>query len=106
MTENRLECKDKNECLWQPCGHRGKCINLENGHTYQCECEGGYTCTNCTCDNLGEWGIGNTIALGKEAWAAIILSVMAYISKNLRQATREAYHAILFFTCFRYFLLT
>ena len=82
MTENRLSCDDKNECLWQPCGLHGKCINLEHGLTYQCECDGGYTCTNCTCDNLGEWGIGNSISFGKEAWAAIFLSIIAYISKN------------------------
>lgn len=85
MTENRLECRDKNECIWQPCGHRGKCINLEHGLTYQCECEGGYTCTNCTCDNLGEWANGNTIGLGREAWAAIVLSILAYISKKKKQ---------------------
>ena len=82
MTENRLDCRDKNECLWQPCGQRGKCINLENGLTYQCECEGGYTCTNCTCDNLGEWGIGNTIALGRGAWAVIIVCALSYMSKK------------------------
>lgn len=82
MSENRLDCRDRNECLWQPCGQNGKCINLDRGQTYRCECDGGYSCQNCTCDNLGEWGYGNSIKLSLEAWIAIISCVLAYIRKN------------------------
>lgn len=81
MTPDRRDCEDRNECLWQPCGHRGKCTNLDRGQTYLCECEQGFTCTNCTCDTYDPLREGRSISIGREAIAAIICCLLAYLSK-------------------------
>lgn len=83
MTGNRLNCEDKNECEWNPCGLGGSCFNIDEGRGWMCHCPQGFKCNNCSCDgDIVGSQIDPYLTFSVPAVAIIIACVLAQLSKN------------------------
>lgn len=81
MAGHRLECQDKDECVYQPCGLGGKCINLDYGYGWQCQCPERFTCTNCSCSEELDLLPARSFGITSGALAIILACLFAYLSK-------------------------
>lgn len=86
MTEDRLSCEDKDECLDEPCGYAGECVNLPEGRGHTCLCrEGSLECHNCSCVDVGAGArmTNTSLSLGLEALLIILACLAVYLRKRV-----------------------
>lgn len=84
ITANRLDCEDRNECDWHPCGRGGKCYNIPNGGGYYCDClVDNFRCDNCTCDEGPRLQRQAAIGIGNDAILIIVLCIVFYMRTDL-----------------------